>query len=73
MMKMATIVDPTSVSYEIQDISFIKILLPMHEKVLSTLDADQLQLIYQQLYRDQTISFFSLLFMHLRGNNLEML
>lgn len=62
MMKMATIVDPTSVSYEIQDISFIKILLPMHEKVLSTLDADQLQLIYQQLYRDQTISFLFLAF-----------
>ena len=74
MMRLSTVADLTSVSYEFLQTSYIKPLPPMGEKVFSSVEANELKQIYKQLYPGQTLSFFSLLYMHhkkvLLGNEL---
>ena len=74
MMQLSSVANLTSVSYEFLQISYIKPLPPMREKVFSSVEADELKQIYRQLYPSQTLSFFSLLYMHhkkvLLGNEL---
>lgn len=65
LMKLATDINIGSVSYKIfKNCAYIKTVPPMHERVLSSLAANQLQMVYQQLYPNQTISFFSLIYNH---------
>ena len=64
ILKMSTTFDFTSLSFEVSKTSFIKPLPPMHEKVLSTLAADRLRKMYEQLYPNITITFFPLMYLH---------
>ena len=66
IMKMATTFDLTSISFVIPKTSLIKPVLPMHEKVLSPVAAVQLRRIYEQLYPDVVITFFSLIYLHFK-------
>jgi len=64
MIKLLTTKDLTSVSFQFMQSSYIKPLPPMGEKVLSRIEINYLQSMYAQLYPQQTVTFFSLLYMH---------
>ena len=64
MIKLSTIVDLTSVSFQFLQSTYIKPLPPMGERVLFSIEVNHLQQLYVQLYLRQTLTFFLLLYMH---------
>ena len=64
LVRLSTVVDLTSISFEFMQSTYIKPLPPMGEKVLSRVEVSQLQQVYGQLYPRQTTTHFSLLYMH---------
>jgi len=63
MVQLATVSDLTSVSFEYsKDTPYIKLVPPLHEKVLSPVEADFLRSFYEQLYPNKTLEFFSLFY-----------
>ena len=63
LIQLATVVNLNIMSFQLPSSStYIKIISPIYEKVLSTVEANHLRSFYQQLHPTKSIEFFSLFY-----------